>query len=56
MSTSYQKEKKKKTPVEIISHNYGTCQQVCVHMRACLREAGSTSQKRAGLLMFFGTW
>ncbi|KAM7331046.1 hypothetical protein ACRRTK_010235 [Alexandromys fortis] len=34
--------------MEIISRNYGTCQRVCTHMGLCLREAGTTSQQRAG--------
>lgn len=34
--------------MEIISHKYGTCQRVCAHMDLCLREAGTTSQQRAG--------
>lgn len=48
MSTSYQKGKNK-TPVEIISHHYGTCQKVCMCILGlCLREARSTSLQRAG--------
>lgn len=47
MFTSYQKRKKNKITMEIISLTMALA-RVCTHMGLCLREAGTTSQQRAG--------